>query len=1128
MQYEDRQLPDYQSYDELAERIDRTRRRWRAADIWHQRAAFIAIVAGMMLAFAATEALFHPPSSVRWAMFGVFVAAAAAGTALLLIRPMLHRRSDEEVAIHVERCFPQIRNGLINSVQLSQDPMVTAPAIVDRLIRNVADGTRELRFVSAIDLRPLKRFAAAAVLIVLAVVGLTAAWPDNARNAIARVLMPWKYIPAMGAARIVSVDAPASVFAGENLHIIVTADNIPDEAVDAVILHKWADPEETVAKLDERIKERTSAGDLPANADAMREHVRRNVELRQVMAPVGDAQFAGIIREVWFPLVFRIRINDTETLYHRVDVATRPAVQGVDVAYTFPEYTGLASAEEKSTNGALRAIKGTDAALTVTANKPIARAGLLLNGKTKRKLLIDPESLKMSARLRITRNGSYTINLVDEDGNANRDPIQRLIRCIQDRPPSIRFSAPAQDVSIPLGGTVSFILQMEMKAHDDFGISTISLLAQRNQDGTVAAFKRMHTWKTFLDPKNVAQTYSWRFSPADYTTGDRIVYYAEAIDNNDVSGAGKASTARFVVQIEDKGKVIADLDRKFDDWMKQLAQILKAQQEARAGAKHLHGLPLGRLKAAAARIEQKQIGIRRDTIIVANAIEPLDARIVRVRDVLHGLTAHEMADAIRHASDLTRAVTNKLPELEQTQDKIIAVLQEIIDLLPRLAEAAKEEEDEDDAGDLPEDVQDKLKDLADALKDFIDEQKKVIETTEDLAKKPVDDFTDEDDKLVEELAAIEDKWSRFLKEAHSDLSKLPEQDFSNPSLLKELIEIQSEVEMAEGALSKKVMEIATPLEENGVELAQSLATHLEKWLPDTPDRDRWQMEEPLGDYETPMAELPDELEDIVGELMEEQEDIFDEMEDATSGWADSLDKGAGWDTMDGPISNMSAQGVTGNRLPNQSEIGGRSGEGRSGKSSGEFVEETATGKGGRDTPTRLTPEAFSKGQIKDTSKDPTGGATGGGKVSGAGSEGMEGPVPRELALKLKNMARKQSFLRNSAEKISAQFEIANYPSLFKETITEMKAVEDDLSNLRYRNALRRRGVLLKNLKETRMFLGGQVGIRRDRSNPLPSRMQDEITDAIGGASPKGYEELLKDYFRALQATDLRLQAPGRK
>ena len=79
-----------------------------------------------------------------------------------------------------------------------------------------------------------------------------------------------------------------------------------------------------------------------------------------------------------------------------------------------------------------------------------------------------------------------------------------------------------------------------------------------------------------------------------------------------------------------------------------------------------------------------------------------------------------------------------------------------------------------------------------------------------------------------------------------------------------------------------------------------------------------------------MAELPGELEDLVGQLMEGEEDLFDEMEDVSSSAADSLDK-AGLGRYGRPHLDMSGKGVTGNRLPNSSEIGGRAGEGRQGR-----------------------------------------------------------------------------------------------------------------------------------------------------------------------------------------------------
>jgi hypothetical protein len=383
---------------------------------------------------------------------------------------------------------------------------------------------------------------------------------------------------------------------------------------------------------------------------------------------------------------------------------------------------------------------------------------------------------------------------------------------------------------------------------------------------------------------------------------------------------------------------------------------------------------------------------------------------------------------------------------------------------------------------------------------------------------PVEDFTEKEEQLLKELAASQDDWSRFMQEAHTDLSKLPEQDFSNPSLLKELVEVETELKMAEDALTKKTAEIAVPLEQLGAEMAEELVTNIEKWLPDTPDRERWSQEEPLADdmKQAPLAELPGELEDLVGELMEEEEDLFDEMEDVSSSWADSIDKGAGWDAMDGPISNNSAKGVTGNRLPNTSEIAGRSGEGRQGKASGEFVGDSAVGKGGRKTPSRLTSDPQLEGQVKDTSKDPVGGATGGGKESGQGGEGLEGPVPNRPERELARLAGKQASLRNRAESIDLQFQVLQYHHTdLKKLIELMAAVERDLRSGNYRSALRSREVLVDGLGNIKTYLDGEFQVRSDQSANVPAEIQKEILSGMQDVSPSGWEGLNRRYFEQL-------------
>jgi len=333
------------------------------------------------------------------------------------------------------------------------------------------------------------------------------------------------------------------------------------------------------------------------------------------------------------------------------------------------------------------------------------------------------------------------------------------------------------------------------------------------------------------------------------------------------------------------------------------------------------------------------------------------------------------------------------------------------------------------------------------------------------------------------------------------------------------VEIQTEIKMAEDALLKKTADVAVPLEQLAAEMAEEITANLEKWLPDTPDRQRWSQEESLTDLdkEAPMAELPGQLEDLVGELMEEEEDLFDEMEDISSSAADSIDKGAGWDALDGPISNMSAKGATGNRLPNTSEIGGRSGEGRSAKSSGEFVGDEAVGKGGRKTPSRLTPDPYVAGQIKDHSKDPTGGASGGGKESGQGGEGLEGPVPRSPGPReLQRLAGRQAALRNQAEGVDLKFELMNFHHTdLKKLIELMAQIERDLKAGRYQNALRRRKVLLDGLHNVKQYLEGEFQLRQDTTANLPAEVQKEILGSMQDPSPAGWEELNRQYFERL-------------
>jgi hypothetical protein len=496
-----------------------------------------------------------------------------------------------------------------------------------------------------------------------------------------------------------------------------------------------------------------------------------------------------------------------------------------------------------------------------------------------------------------------------------------------------------------------------------------------------------------------------------------------------------------------------------------------------------------------------------------------DASNKMVQRTLQVLALNPAKDAVDLSASLMAQPDAKVQQrlsddLQTQQRRVISTLESLLALLNPAPTPASQPTTRE--GDQLVSKPDAFKKLDDALKQYMKEQQRILDQTASLAKKPVDNFSDADKKLLNDLLQQQDKLDAFMKASVSDFSKLAEQDMANASMLKDAMAIYSEVTMAKDALKKQAMEIAVPAEESGLEGAKELSSNIEKWLMDTPDRQQWTQEELPDKSDTPMPELPKELEDMVGELMEQQEDLFDQMEDMNANITDSADKGIGWDAADGPIADMSAKGVTGNQLPNNNEMGGRSGEGRSGRSQGEFVGDNAVGKGGRNTPTRLDPTPFQQGQINDTSKDPVGGATGGGKLSGQGGAGLEGPVPPKIQEGLKRLATKQAELRNNAERLNLQYHLGRYDNFkMRDSIELMRRVESDLNTNRYQTALRRRDVLLDDLDTSHLLTSSQIHVQQDTTPTTSLKREQELNDAMKGELPPAWSDALKEYYKKL-------------
>ena len=79
----------------------------------------------------------------------------------------------------------------------------------------------------------------------------------------------------------------------------------------------------------------------------------------------------------------------------------------------------------------------------------------------------------------------------------------------------------------------------------------------------------------------------------------------------------------------------------------------------------------------------------------------------------------------------------------------------------------------------------------------------------------------------------------------------------------------------------------------------------------------------------------------------------------------------------------------------------------------------------------------------------------------------------------------------------------------------MSQVELDLKSGRYQNALRQRQVLVDGLGNVKQYLEGEFEVRKDATANLPTDIQKEILGGMQDPSPRGWEDLNRQYFERL-------------
>ena len=1020
----------------------------------------------VILAALAADNLLALPEALR-AVLLVAVAALLTRLVLAVMRPLSAKPSPERTARLLEESAGIPDNRLINGCQFAGEDPQRRRTKAEAVFQSVAIAAAERALAEApraqfYRVPDLRRWGAGAVALLALGIAYGVVFPDRAANAARRLLLPLADVPPLGAVRI-TVEPATDVTVDEGSPLTIRVRLTPADGRGSI--------EGIVPELVR------APGDQPLPTD-------RDAGERQAIPRTGDA-YALTLPALTHPFTFRIHAAGSWTGAVRVHVLPPPAITRSSFVVIRPAYVG-GSELLPGPPATLTVLPGSRADLALTLDREVASLVWRVGDQ---RIALGRKGPNWVGVATITAAAPYSLE------SGDRVLARGAVQIAADAPPSCALVTPERNLLLSPGAT----LDLGVNAGDDHGLAALTVTVREGQ--TLKAWKYLGP----PGPSSVSERLRIEFDALRFPPGRTYVIEAVATDGKPQTTAA----APVVVRL----RSLADLTLPEGDPRAQafaaLKEALAAENQARGVTATITANRDDIVKHGGMEVQVQAQGKAQRT--AGDKIDHAGKRFAEAKDERTRLALLGIATDARAVEGEIPA--GDLPRIATHQDDIVARLTALIGALAdsaRPAEKSKKGETSTDG------VRRKLEQLKEDLQAFTEAQEKIIERSKTLAEKGPADLTDGDRKILGDLAKEENEWSKFLESKVGDLAKLPPQDFTDSSMGTETNAVFQEVKLAADALTRKSIELAVPREQSGLELAKNMVQNLEKWLMNTPDKIKWSMEDAQAPADVPVAELPAELEDIVGDLLDKEEAMTDDVEDVTSAWMDSIDKGAGWDAGDGPISNMSAKGITGNQLPNQSEISGRSGEGRTGRSNGQFVQDEAVGKQGRDTPTRLTETPFERGSVKDSSKEQPSGATGGGKVAGSAAEGLVGNTPPPPVKEaLARLAGNQAALRQKAGAIALQLRSRKLPSGDLETAVAAMADVEAAAKAGKINGLRQRyAEALDALGDAKRSVAGASQVQQERSQ-LPERLRGALQQGTPETVPAGYEDLVGSYFQAL-------------
>ena len=328
----------------LIDIVRRVRQRWRLKLALRGAVSVVATV--VLLTLVAAYGL-------EWARFSgasivvariAIVLAILASVAYFLVRPMMRRVTDEQVALYLEEHEPSLQATLVSAVEASRGSRtVTSTALVQRLVEQAIERCCSSDAARKVERVRLRRYAAALGAVALVSAAIFTLGPGFLRHALSAMLLVSRSLEAAAPYRIDVSPGNATVPRGADQTITARLSGFTAEDASLMV----------------RRSPTTAFEPLP-------------------LVRAESGQYEGMLFDLPGALDYFVEAGGVRSPVFTLNVLDLPYVQRLELEYHFPAYTGL-EPQKIEDGGDIAVLRGTEVRLRVIPTMKAMGGRVVLN-----------------------------------------------------------------------------------------------------------------------------------------------------------------------------------------------------------------------------------------------------------------------------------------------------------------------------------------------------------------------------------------------------------------------------------------------------------------------------------------------------------------------------------------------------------------------------------------------------------------------------------------------------------------------------------------------------------------------------------------------------------------------------